>query len=152
MKLKLSVQQLGGLPPATWLRRAGYTFIVDHQSGQESFVRRLDRDFYPRFHLYLQENQENSLIFFNLHLDQKKASYAGQTRHSADYDGELVEAEIARLSTLLLPINPSAFRTPDSASAAPVASQGDILSRLSAPLPVQSPVPSKKSWWQKIFS
>ena len=152
MKLKLSIQQLGGLPPAAWLRRAGYTFIVDHQTGQESFVRRLARDFYPRFHLYLQENSETGLIFFNLHLDQKKASYAGQTRHSADYDGELVEMEIARLSALLLSIKQPAVQAPGSTTAAPMTSQGDILNRLSAPLPVHLSVQPKKSWWQKIFS
>ncbi len=37
----------------------------------------------------------------NLHLDQKKASYKGQKAHSAEYDGQVVENEINRLSSLL---------------------------------------------------
>ena len=41
-------------------------------------------------------------MIFSLHLDQKKASYEGFSRHSAEYeDSELVEKEIARLKSLL---------------------------------------------------
>lgn len=81
-----------------FLRSAGY-----HQdsgrSGQISFSKSLTGGRYPRFHLYIQEESER--LIFNLHLDQKQPSYAGQTAHSGEYDGELVEQELARLQTLI---------------------------------------------------
>src|SRR3989338_10126679 len=39
--------------------------------------------------------------FLNLHLDQKKPSYAGAHAHNAEYEGELVEAEGKRLEGLI---------------------------------------------------
>ncbi|HOD87280.1 MAG TPA: hypothetical protein PKY61_00015 [bacterium] len=143
MKIIIDNQRLGGASPAQWLRRAGYTLINDRQRGQESFVRRLSRDFYPRFHLYVQE-REGGGYFFNLHLDHKKASYEGQSRHSADYDGEMVEQEAARLSSLLLP---------PSVSSAPIAGgniQADVLTTLKPSF--KPPLAPKRSWWQRLFS
>ena len=92
-KSKLSEQ------PEQFLRRAGYGFIVDRRSGQESFVRRMSRDHYPRLHMYVKEFGDK--IEFNLHLDQKKASYPGAHAHNAEYDGEVVEGEIMRLKELI---------------------------------------------------
>jgi hypothetical protein len=81
-------------------RRAGYALIYDRFSGQESFVRRLGSGYYPRLHLYIQERGDE--LQFSLHLDQKKTSYEGFSRHSAEYeDSELVEEEIKRLKALL---------------------------------------------------
>lgn len=158
MKLKLSKSQLQGLPPAQWLRRAGYNFIVDRQSGQESFARRFTRDLYPRFHLYVQEIAGGEELFFNLHLDHKKASYAGQTRHSADYDGELVEQEFERLQGLLGSVRSAlnnATKQPDTARNQPQRSfqspSGDVLKTFSTPS-LLVPKIAKKSWWQKLFS
>jgi len=105
MRLSLNKKQLSAAPPL-WLKEAGYTFIEDRISGQGSYVHRLTRDFYPRFHLYFQEERGTSgqeLIIFQLHLDQKKPGYVGYHRHNAEYDGELVEAEINRLKKLALP-------------------------------------------------
>lgn len=150
MKIKIQHNQLGGVSPAQWLRRAGYVLIIDHQSGQESFARRFNRDFYPRFHLYVQEIAGGEL-FFNLHLDHKKASYEGQSRHSADYDGELVEQEAARLTQLLLPAQSN--YAPVSKEA-PSVLNGDVLSTLKPSMPASSrhPEAKAKGWWQKLFS
>lgn len=149
MKLEIKRQQLGGSPPAQWLRRAGYVFITDYQSGQESFARRFTRDFYPRFHLYIQETPGSDLIVFNLHLDQKKASYVGQTRHSADYDGELVSTEIARLRALLDPLAPiSVF----NANPAQQPSGGASKAAVSPALDSVRLAQPRRSWWQKLFS
>ena len=82
------------------MRRASYAFFRDPKSGQESFVRRLRGEFYPRFHLYLSE--ERGHLVFNLHLDQKKASYEGSHKHSADYDGPVVAEEINRIKQVIL--------------------------------------------------
>ena len=88
------------MSPGLFLREAGYSHITDRQSGQDSFVRRLTRDFYPRFHLYLQE--EGEMLVLNLHLDQKRPIYRGAPHaHNAEYDGEVVEREIERLKILL---------------------------------------------------
>lgn len=78
------------------LRKAGYFQITDRISGQLSYVRRLSKiQHYPRFHLYIEESFED--YKFNLHLDQKRASYRGQVAHSADYDEPLVAEEAERI-------------------------------------------------------
>lgn len=103
MKLSANKKQLG-TAPAIWLRSAGYVFIPERENGQESFARRLGRDFYPRFHIYFTENKDVSgqeYVTFNLHLDQKRPGYQGMSRHNAEYDGEVVEREIERLKSLL---------------------------------------------------
>ncbi|MGE5426117.1 MAG: hypothetical protein ACM3PZ_03520 [Bacillota bacterium] len=146
MKLKISHNQLQGMPPAQWLRRTGYTFLTDRHSGQESFVRRLGGDFYPRFHLYIQEVPGSEEVFFNLHLDQKKASYAGITRHSGEYEGELVEQEVARLRSYLSPR--AEVARPETQSQAP----RDVLESLRPQELIERPPEKKLPWWKRIFS
>lgn len=105
MKLVANKKQLQEAPE-NWLRSAGYVFIPEREDGERSFARRLTRDFYPRFHVYYKEQvdaQGKEIIIFNLHLDQKKPGYAGYNRHNAEYEGPLVEEEIRRLESLLLP-------------------------------------------------
>lgn len=92
--------------PEIWLRSAGYMLIPEREAGEPSFARLLTRDFYPRFHIYFKEQQNQQgekFIVFNLHLDQKRPGYAGQSRHNAEYDGAVVETEARRLNSLLLP-------------------------------------------------
>ena len=94
------------MAPEMWLRRAGYALLPANQAGQPSFSRRLSRDFYPRFHVYFtldRSDDGEEIITFNLHLDQKRPGYAGRKRHNAEYDGEVVEREMERLKSLLLP-------------------------------------------------
>lgn len=144
MKIKIKMEQLGGSSPAQWLRRAGYTYLVDRQTNQESFARRFNRDFYPRFHLYVQTETAGDFIFFNLHLDHKKASYEGQSRHSADYDGELVQGEAKRLQSLLVHL--------DASNGNSSIIDRDVLSNLSAPdINKERETIKKQSWWRKIF-
>lgn len=159
MKIKVLSTQLGGLSPEQWLRRSGYALLVDRQSGETSFARRFSRDFYPRFHLYVQVIPGTDALFFNLHLDHKRASYAGQTRHSADYDGELVTEEANRLRSLLGQVEVVKASTDKSSPNAAATTSGpimdthgDVLRSLSAPVlgPV-TPIATKR-WWQKLFS
>ena len=82
-----------------FLRRNGYAFIVDRRRGKESFVRRMGSGYYPRFHVYIK--RDDNRIIFDLHLDQKQASYAGAHMHNAEYDGETVGQEISRLKRLI---------------------------------------------------
>ncbi|MFH0892597.1 MAG: hypothetical protein V1867_07550 [Candidatus Falkowbacteria bacterium] len=97
MKLIIYKQDLPE-PLERFMRHAGYAPHLD------SFVRRLTRLDYPRFHVYLKEEKDRVII--NLHLDQKKPSYAGSGAHahSGEYDGELVAGEMARLKNLLIEI------------------------------------------------
>ena len=77
------------------LRKAGYAYFRDPQTEEESFVLRLTPEFYPRFHLYV--DQDDKTITFNLHLDQKKPSYGNNHAHSGEYSGETVERELQRI-------------------------------------------------------
>jgi len=83
------------------MRGAGYRF--QGESGEDlemSFVRPLRRDNYPRFHVFLTVSQKTNEIIFDLHLDQKKASYEGSSAHSGEYSGDLVQAEADRLKKI----------------------------------------------------
>ncbi|MDA3839732.1 MAG: hypothetical protein PF572_01455 [Patescibacteria group bacterium] len=82
-----------------FLRRNGYAFIVDRRRGKESFVRRMGAGHYPRFHVYIK--REDNRIIFDMHLDQKQASYEGSHMHNAEYDGNTVQAETNRLKSLI---------------------------------------------------
>ena len=91
MKIKLP----DNLNPTETIRRCGYGKIHDRRTGQESYVRRLGSNFYPRFHVYLEGD------YINLHLDQKQASYEGTSAHSGEYDGEVVEQEGERIKNIM---------------------------------------------------
>ncbi|MEI6835668.1 MAG: hypothetical protein WCK59_02440 [Candidatus Falkowbacteria bacterium] len=87
-----------------FLRRAGFAYIYDNLKEHGSYVKRLTRDYYPRLHVYVMEKQDKrgaNLIVIEMHLDQKKASYVGTKMHSAEYDGEVVAAEMANLKNLM---------------------------------------------------
>jgi hypothetical protein len=81
--------------PLAVLRKAGYAPFRDPQTGDESFIIRLTPEFYPRFHLYVENNPPT--VSFNLHLDQKKPSYGQGHAHSGEYEGSTVEKEMERI-------------------------------------------------------
>ncbi len=88
------------IPPEMLLRQAGYNYMIGQGNHEDSFVRALGRAGYPRFHVYLKE--KNEIVEFNLHLDQKKPSYAGSHAHSGEYEGEVVEEEVRRLKNSIV--------------------------------------------------
>lgn len=88
---------------ANLARACGYGHIIDRRTGKESYVRRPGRLHYPRFHLYIRDNKET--IEFDLHLDQKQASYPGAHAHNAEYEGTAVEKEMERIRSQLRIIN-----------------------------------------------
>lgn len=144
MRLTLDNNQLNE-PIESLLRQAGYVYLIDRNTGKESFVHSLNRGYYPRFHLYLE--QQNNKIILNLHLDQKQASYAGASAHNAEYDGELIEQEIERLKLAAYKAKiPDAVLNP--------AEGGDILDKIR---PKQFDLGAKregekKSWWGRLFN
>lgn len=82
--------------PRTLIRRAGYAEFRDPNTGEVSYVRRLQPGvFYPRFHAYLKEQAGGMAV--SLHLDQKKPSYGVGHAHSGEYDGAVVAREAVRI-------------------------------------------------------
>lgn len=75
------------------LRECGYAPFYD------SFVKTLSGSGYPRFHLYI--NEMDNQYILNLHLDQKRPSYGKETAHSGEYEGKVVEQEAERIEELL---------------------------------------------------
>ena len=86
--------------PRMFMRRAGYAEFNDPNTGISSYTKRLDRDYYPRFHVYIEDDRDNRQSI-NLHLDQKKPSYAGAHAHNGEYEGGRVEQEGNRLQGLI---------------------------------------------------
>lgn len=109
--------------PRVFIRRAGYAEFNDPNTGIASYTKRLDRDYYPRFHLYIEQDKDNKK-YFNLHLDQKKPSYAGSSAHNAEYEGGIVEKEGERIANLI---------------------KNQIDNQK------QSVTPTKKNFWEKFF-
>jgi len=154
MKLMVKTQQINS-NPETWLRHAGYALIFDRRRGVQSFVKRLGNNFYPRLHLYFNENGDN--ITFDIHLDQKQASYEGSHMHNAEYDNDLVIKEINYLKSLLgVASNQAEAQTASTVPANNTLKttsinnqslRGNLESDLAK---IKNYKP--KSWWQKIFT
>lgn len=83
--------------PVAVLRRAGYSPFRDPNTEEESFVLRLGATFYPRFHLYVRETEQD--VTLDLHLDQKQSSYEGASQHNGEYAGPTVEREMKRIES-----------------------------------------------------
>ena len=145
MKLIINKNQIDGTAEQ-FLRRAGYAYIRERVRGKESFVRRLGSGFYPRLHLYADDRGER--IIFDLHLDQKQASYAGTRMHNAEHDSEVVEKEIERLKNIILPGGANTATDAEADSR-----DSDILGRIGhRQLPPDSEPTKKPGWWQRLFS
>lgn len=81
-------------------RKLGY--IPKEIVGDEfNLIRQIRGDKYPRFHLYLKEDHKRNLLFFNLHLGQKKPSYVGASAHSGEYIGKIVKKEAKRIKQII---------------------------------------------------
>lgn len=85
--------------PRNALRQCGYFENYDRHSEETSYIRSLGRGNYPRFHIYVKSSGDN--LIFNIHLDQKQASYKGWTAHSGEYDSDLVKEEADRIKQIL---------------------------------------------------
>ncbi len=79
-------------------RATPYSYTVE---GETNFVRSLSNNNYPRFHIYIKQNEKTGEMVFNLHLDQRQTRYKGASAHSADYEGDLVEKEAERIRNTL---------------------------------------------------
>ena len=97
MKIRLRANNLPMTIPQL-MRQAGYVYLPG-RGGDDSYIRVMGRSPYPRFHVYIQE-RDNQLII-NLHLDQKQPGYGVSTRHNGEYEGPVVETEARRLIQLI---------------------------------------------------
>lgn len=79
-----------------FVRQLGYAQHFDRLNNRQSFVKRLTRDEFPRFHIYVEKNLEGN-SYLTLHLDQKRPIYQAGSSHNADYDGRLVEYEAGKI-------------------------------------------------------
>lgn len=88
--------------PRQLMRKCGYHEFVDPNTKKVSYSRTLQSgQHYPRWHAYV-EATENYGVIVDLHLDQKKPSYAGTRAHAGEYEGEHVTAEMTRIYNVLL--------------------------------------------------
>jgi len=78
-----------------FIRECGYSPIARGVDDEWNCARSLQGRDYPRFHCYIKK--EGAGLRVNLHLDQKKPSYAGSTSHSGEYEGEIIEQEGERI-------------------------------------------------------
>ena len=86
--------------PRQLMRKCGYGEFLDPNTKKYSYVRRMrPGNFYPRFHVYVEQKEEYFVV--DLHLDQKKASYAGTAAHAGEYDGPVVEQELKRIYVII---------------------------------------------------
>ena len=81
------------------MNRPGYQQKYSRRSGEISYIRRIGRSLYPRYHVYIQVQDKG--IVFNAHLDEKQASYHGYTAHSGQYDTEKIHTEVERIKSFL---------------------------------------------------
>lgn len=92
--MKFSIKNKSNENIPNIMRMAGY-----HYYGKDNdeliFTRPAGQDAYPRFHVYLKE--QNDKVHINIHLDQRKTVYKGSTAHKGEYEGELLEREAERI-------------------------------------------------------
>lgn len=88
--------------PRDLIRRCGYGELRKRQTGELSYVKRVHRAEFPRFHVYI--NMSDTGFCFSLHLDQKEHTYTGTRAHSGEYDGPVVATEAARIQMTIADI------------------------------------------------
>ena len=88
MKTSLPLAKVGNA--LVFFSRLGY-----HAERNGSFAKRAGTGQFPRFHAYVEQGKDTVMV--NLHLDAKAPSYEGTSAHAGEYDGPLIETEIARI-------------------------------------------------------
>jgi len=125
MKYKVKVAEIGELNIERFLRTLGWAQIYDRRGDKYSYVKRLSRDFYPRLHLYVKEYPDNYV--FDIHLDQKKASYEGHSAHSGEYEGEIVINALESIkSALRAKITNIEIKEPSNKNVLNLVGEGDL--------------------------
>lgn len=96
--MRIYLRQKLKVLPLQALRRCGYKPWTD-QKGRKTFIKRLTKDFYPRFHIiYLEDSQGRPIL--DLHLDYKRPIHA-QAARTYETDTEVVRSEAKRIKEVL---------------------------------------------------
>ena len=102
--MKFVVKNISGKNVINLMREIGYHFRgTDQERTELTFTHSLGPNSYPRFHIYLKENNKTGEIIINLHLDQKRPIYQGAPAHAGEYEGKAVETEAAIIKQILQP-------------------------------------------------
>lgn len=88
MKIAIQGLRLGNVK--VFFSRLGY-----HVERNGSYSRRAGTGQFPRYHAYV--DYVGDMVHINVHLDAKAASYTGTSAHAGEYDGPLIETEMARI-------------------------------------------------------
>ena len=96
MKFKFPYKNFGA---EILIRRCGYGKIVDPNTGEVSYSRKLSGGLYPRFHVYIQEFEKYFEV--SLHLDQKQLRTEHFKAHAGEYEGPVVENEARRITSMI---------------------------------------------------
>lgn len=140
--MKFTVKEQLNDTPRGILQKAGYSEHYDPKMKKTSYSLRLGSNRFPRFHCYVKEGASG--ITFDLHIDQKQASYEGSRMHSGEYDGPLVEEELGRIKRWV-----DASRNASDSSESSNKKQPDA----SGPkLPTSTPeVEEKRGFFKRLF-
>lgn len=98
--MKFTLKNISSENPINLMRKIGY-FLLTQESSELSFIRPMDRNGYPRFHIYMTFYKDTDEIVFNLHLDQKRPVYQGVSAHAGEYNGDTIEREAQRIQKIL---------------------------------------------------
>lgn len=82
------------------MRRCGYRPWRDPMTGEDSYTRRLNAAFYPRFHVHVTYDG-NLIPTVGLHLDWRRPMHKLGQRSFEDEESETVQTEAARIKAIL---------------------------------------------------
>lgn len=85
--------------PQLVARRLGYKPWRNPKTGQESFIRRTGKSFYPRFHLLIKPGKKPQETIFDLHFDARRPMHKKGIRSFEDFESPVVQEEAKRIST-----------------------------------------------------
>ena len=77
------------------MRRLGYAPYRNRQ-GNESFVKRIQGNDFPRFHLYINK-EDGTELNCSIHIDHTAPVYSKGRAHRGDYESPVLSAEVARI-------------------------------------------------------
>ena len=86
--------------PINFMRKVGYLRWRDPRTDKYSYIRKISRAFYPRFHIHLFKDTADN-IHVDLHLDARKPLHKKVARCSEN-DSEVVIVESERIENMLL--------------------------------------------------
>src|SRR3990167_10355122 len=85
--------------PENLMRQVGYLAWVDPRTSKRSFIKKVSRAFYPRFHIHMFRDTKNN-IYVDLHFDARKPLHKIVAR-SSENNSPVVLQEADRIKNIL---------------------------------------------------